>query len=127
MGVLKSTHVICAALSFAGFFVRGIWMIVDSPKLQQRWVKTSPHVIDTLLLVSAVMLAVQWRISPFNHDWLMAKIIALLIYIAAGMVALRFGQSKTIRVSAWFFGLLVFTYIVSVAVSKSIWGWVGYF
>lgn len=127
MGLLKSTHVICAALSFSGFFVRGIWMMMDSPRLQHRWVKTVPHIIDTVLLASAVVLAVQWHLSPFVHHWLMAKIIALVVYIAAGMVALRFGSTKAIRVSAWFFGLLVFIYIASVAVSKSIWGWLGYF
>jgi len=127
MGLLKFTHVICAALSFSGFFVRGIWMMMDSPRLQHRWVKTAPHIIDTLLLASAIVLAVQWHLSPFGHHWLMAKIIALAVYITAGMVALRWGSTKTIRVLAWLFGLLVFVYIASVAVSKSIWGWLGYF
>lgn len=127
MGVIKSTHIVCAALSFTGFFIRGIWMAMDSPRLQQRWVKIAPHIIDSLLLVSAVILALQWHLSPFDHNWLMAKIIALVIYIAAGMVALRLGSAKAIRVSAWLFGLLVFLYIASVAVSKSVWGWLGYF
>ena len=126
MGVIKITHVICVALSFSGFFMRGIWMMQGSARLEQRWVKSAPHVIDTLLLASAIALAVQWRISPFEHSWLMAKIIALLVYIGAGMVALRFGRTMTVRVSAWVFGLLVFLYIVSVANSKSVLGWLVY-
>ena len=124
---MKTIHVICVLLSISGFFVRGIWMMQGSARLKQRWVKTTPHIIDTLLLTSAIVLAVQWKISPFEQPWLMAKIIALLVYIGAGMVALRFGRTMTVRVSAWLFGLLVFSYIGSVAVSKSVLGWLVYF
>ena len=123
MGTLKTLHVAFAALSFAGFFIRGIWMLKDSPLLTRRWVKISPQVVDTVLLVSAIALAVQMRFSPMAQPWLMAKIIALLVYIGVGLVALRFGGTKRIRLAAWLFGLLVFLYIVSVAMSKSPLGW----
>lgn len=123
MGLMKTIHVTCVVLSFTGFFVRGIWMLRDSTLLQQRWVKTAPHIVDTLLLVSAIILAVQFRFSPLEQPWLLAKIIALLVYIGAGMVALRFGRSKTVRLYAWLFGLLTILYIVSVALSKSAFGW----
>jgi uncharacterized membrane protein SirB2 len=124
---IKTIHIVCVLLSFAGFFIRGIWMMQDSNRLGQRWVKTAPHIIDTLLLTSAILMLLQWQISPLQLPWLMAKIIALLVYIAAGMVALRFGRSKNIRISAWVFGLFTFMYIVSVAISKSVYGWFVYF
>ena len=123
MGILKTLHVTFAALSLAGFFIRGIWMLKDSPLLTRRWVKISPQVVDTVLLVSAIALAVQMRFSPMAQPWLMAKIIALLVYIGVGLVALRFGGTKRIRLAAWLFGLLIFLYIVSVAMSKSALGW----
>lgn len=126
MGIIKAIHLSSVVLSFAGFFIRGIWMLQDSAKLKQRWVKTTPHIIDTFLLASAVILAVQWRLSPLQHPWLMAKIIALLVYIGAGMIALRFGRSRNERLAAWLFGLLTFLYIVSVALSKSVLGWFAY-
>jgi len=56
----------------------------------------------------------------------MAKIVALLIYIGAGMVALRFGRSRNERLGAWVFVLLMFLYIVSVALTKSVLGWLVY-
>jgi len=127
ISIIKTIHLSCIVLSFSGFFVRGIWMLQDSVRLRQRWVKTAPHIIDTLLLASAIILAVQMRISPLVHAWLMAKIIALLVYIGAGMVALRFGRSRNVRLGAWVFGLLTFMYIVSVAFSKSVMGWFVYF
>lgn len=123
MGIVKTIHLTCVALSFAGFFIRGIWMMRDSVNLKRRWVKIAPHIIDTLLLASAIMLAVQMRISPLEHSWLMAKIIALLIYIGIGTVALKEGRSKPVRVTAWLFGLATFMYIVSVALTRSTLGW----
>ena len=123
METVKTIHIAFVVLSFAGFFIRGIWMLRDSTLLQQRWVKIAPQVVDTVLLVSAVVLAVQLRFSPMEQPWLMAKIIALVIYIAVGLVAMRFGRSKGIRLSAWLLGLFIFMYIVSVAMSKSALGW----
>ena len=120
MEIIKTLHVACVALSFAGFFIRGILMLKDSTLLHLRWVKIIPQLVDTLLLVSAIILAIQLRFSPLEQPWLMAKIIALLVYIGVGLVALRFGRSKRIRLFAWLSGLVIFTYIVSVALSKSV-------
>ena len=123
MEIVKTIHVTCVVLSFAGFFIRGIWMLRESTLLQQRWVRITPQLVDTALLASAIILAIQFRFSPLQQPWLMAKIIALLVYIGVGLVALRFGRSKRTRLFAWLFGLLIFTYIVSVALSKSVMGW----
>ena len=123
METVKTIHVAFVALSFAGFFIRGIWMLRDSTLLRQRCVRITPQVVDTVLLVSAIVLAVQLRYSPMEQPWLMAKIIALVTYIAVCLVALRFGSSKRVRLSAWLLGLFIFMYIVSVAMSKSALGW----
>ena len=123
METVKTIHVAFVALSFAGFFIRGIWMLRDSTLLRQRWVRITPQVVDTVLLLSAIVLAVQMHFSPMEQPWLMAKIIALVIYIAVGLVALRLGRSKRVRLSAWLLGLFIFMYIVSVAMSKSALGW----
>lgn len=122
MEAIKTIHVTCVVLSFAGFFVRGVWMLRDSTLLQQRWVKITPQIVDTVLLVSAIVLACQMRFSPIEQPWLMVKIVALLAYIGVGLVALRLGRSKAIRLYAWLFSLLIFIYIVSVALSKSVLG-----
>lgn len=126
MGTLKTLHVTFAVLSFVGFFIRGIWMLKDSPLLRQRWVKITPQVVDTVLLASAIVLAVQLRFSPMGQPWLMAKIIALVVYIGVGLVALRLGRTKRIRLFAWLLGLVIFLYIVSVALSKSALGWFAF-
>lgn len=114
---LKHLHVTCVALSYALFFLRGVWMLRGTLAQQGRWVRIVPHMVDTVLLGSAIALAVQLGISPVSAPWLMAKIIALLLYIALGAVALRRGRTQRIRLAAWLSAQAVFFYIVSVAVT----------
>ena len=70
------------------------------PWIRQRVARTLPHVVDTVLIVSAIWLAWLLRVSPTNAPWLAAKIAGLLVYIAFGMVALRFGRTKATRAAA---------------------------
>jgi uncharacterized membrane protein SirB2 len=119
MGIVKMLHMTCALLSISGFFARGLLMIKDSPLLQARFVKIAPHIIDTVLLVSAIILASQWGLAALQLPWLLAKIVALIVYILLGMLALHPGREKSLRVGAWLAALVVFAYIVSVAVTKT--------
>ena len=113
--LLKHIHVSCAGISFALFFLRGIWSFRDSPIMRQRWIKVVPHIVDTLLLASALMLAYTIDQYPFLDGWLTAKFFGLVLYILLGTIALKYGKSKTMRVSAWFAAQAVFFYIVLVA------------
>lgn len=115
---LKNVHVACVVLSYALFFVRGVWMMLESPLLGRRWVRIVPHVIDTVLLASAIGLAVMIRQYPFMSPWLTAKLIGLVGYIGLGMMSLRRGKTKRGRVAAWIAAQFVFLYIVAVALSK---------
>lgn len=122
IGALYAVHVTCAWLSIAGFALRGWWMVTDNPWLAKRLVKTLPHIVDTSLLATAIAMLVILQLSPVSAPWLVAKIIALLLYIGLGMVALRFGKTRQVRISAWVLALIVVGYLVSVAYSKSPWG-----
>ncbi|MFO1314380.1 MAG: SirB2 family protein [Burkholderiales bacterium] len=116
---LKSVHVACVAASLALFVVRGTWMLRAPERLRAPWVRVVPHVVDTLLLVSAVALAALLRIDPLAHGWLAAKIAGLCVYIVLGTVALKRGRTRAARITAFAAALVVFAYIVSVAVAKS--------
>jgi uncharacterized membrane protein SirB2 len=122
---IKGIHMMSVTLSYALFFVRGIWMINRSPLLQQRWVRITPHVIDTILLASALTLATMiWSALP-DHAWLAAKIIGLVVYIGLGVVALKRGRTPGIRIAAWAAAQAVFFYIAGVAVTRSPLLWLG--
>ena len=113
--LLKSIHVAAVIASFTLFFLRGLWMMAAPGKLAARWVRVVPHVVDTVLLVSAIALAVLTAQYPFVQSWLTAKVVALAVYIVLGIVALRGGRTRRVRIIAWVLALLVFCYIVTVA------------
>lgn len=116
---LKMIHIGSVVLSYLLFFLRGIWMMQDAATLKQRWIKIMPHVIDTVLLTSAIALAITIHQNPLNDAWLTAKVIGLLFYISLGMIALRIGKTRASRVGAWIAAQCVFIYIVLVALTKS--------
>ena len=117
---IKILHMSCALLTISGFFVRGVWMLRDSPLLQARWVKVLPHVIDSVLLFSGVTLAVLTQQNPMVQHWLLAKIVLLLLYIVLGSIALKYGRSKKQKILAWVAALVVVMMIVSIARSHQV-------
>jgi len=116
--LLKAVHVTCVGLTFALFFGRGLLMLTDSPLLRSRLLRIAPHVIDTLLLASAIGMAVASRQYPFVEGWLTAKLIALFAYIGLGSIAISRGRTRRARAIAWLLALAVFGYIVSVALAR---------
>jgi uncharacterized membrane protein SirB2 len=116
---VKAVHMGAVVVSFTGFFARGIGMLRGAAWVRGRVARTLPHVVDTVLLASAIMLAWLLRLNPLEAGWLLAKIIGLLLYIALGMIAIRPGRPPAVRGAAWVAALLVFAYIVSVAITKS--------
>lgn len=117
--LLKQVHVACAAISILGFAARGVLMLLDSPLLAARFARIAPHVVDTLLLASAIALAWMSGQYPFSQDWLTAKVLALLAYIALGTLALKRGRSKAVRAACFALALAVVLYIVSVALTRN--------
>lgn len=114
---LKNLHLATLTITLALFLLRGAWMMADSPRLQARWVRIVPHVNDTLLLLSGIALAVLIQQYPLVHGWLTAKLLALIVYIVLGTLALKRGKTKSQRVAAWFAALLTFGYMVAVALA----------
>lgn len=116
---LKHLHVTCVVLSGLGFCLRGWWMLRDSPMLQQRLVRVLPHVVDTLLLGSALSMVFLSGQYPFVQGWLTAKLGGLLAYIVLGAMALKRGRTKAVRARYFVLALLAYGYIVSVALSRN--------
>ena len=114
--LIKNAHITLAIISISFFLVRAWWSYRSSPLLQQRWVKSLPHINDTLLLICAIYLMVIIQQYPFMHSWLTAKVLALLAYIGFGIVAIKQGKLLTAFAAALCFG-----YMVMVARAHSPW------
>ena len=115
---LKFVHIACAIVSICGFTLRGILTLLDSPLLATRFARIAPHVVDTVLLASALWLAALIGQYPFVEGWLTAKVLALIVYIVLGALALKRARSKPVRVAAFALALLAAAYIVSVALTR---------
>ncbi|WP_310491411.1 SirB2 family protein [Dechloromonas sp.] len=116
---LKHLHVTCVVLSGLGFCLRGWWMFTESPLRQHRLTRILPHIVDTLLLGSALSMAWMSGQYPFVHGWLTAKLFGLLAYILFGMMALKRGRTLAIRVRYFGLAVLAYVFIVSVALTRN--------
>ncbi len=95
--ILKHLHVTFAVLSLLGFSLRGFWMLKESPMLQKKPVRILPHINDTLLLLTAIMLAIVTGFYPFVVGWVTLKVVLLVVYIVLGVFALKRGKTKQTR------------------------------
>lgn len=123
--LVKHLHITAATLSILFFMLRAFWSVREAPVLQARWVRIAPHVIDTLLLTLGVVLMVMLSLWPQEHPWLTAKLIALLIYIGLGTLAIKRGRTPAVRGAAAVAAVLVFLYMLGAAITKSALSWLA--
>lgn len=112
---MKHFHMTCVAASLLLFVLRGAWMFAGSPRLASKFSRITPHVVDTLLLASGVALVFITRQYPLQQAWLTAKLVALVIYILLGTIAIRRGRTKAVRGAAFAAALAVFAWMVLTA------------
>ncbi len=117
--LVKQIHV-GAVLASGGFFLlRGLLMMQESTLLNGKFFRVLPHVIDTVLLLAAIVLLVYVGALP---AWVQVKIAALFVYIFLGVLAFRLARGYGSRVFCFFMALGVFAFILSVAITRQPWG-----
>lgn len=121
---LKLVHVTAVVLSGTGFVLRYVRTVTEGPPAHG-WLRAAPHVVDSVLLASALGLAWVGGFRPLEVPWLEAKLVGLVLYIVAGTIALKRGRTARVRTTAFAMALLAFTYIVSVALAKHPQAWLA--
>ena len=114
--IAKHIHQLTAVIFAASFFIRGVMMLAGSAAGSARWVSIVTHVNDTVLLVSALYLAFMVGFQ----DWVIAKLVGLVIVVGLGIVALKRGRTRGIRGAAFVAALVLIAYIAVVAVTKRV-------
>jgi len=115
---IKHVHLAAIVTSLSLFLLRAGWMVYAPERLGRRWVRIAPHVVDTVLLASGAWLAWQLGVDGVR-GWLPAKLIALVLYIVLGMIALKRGRTRGVRIGAAMAAVVMFAYIASVAMTRS--------
>jgi len=123
---LKHLHAALAALAIAGFLLRGYWHFSGSRLVEHRITKILPHAVDTVFLLSGIMLTAMLHLNPLQHPWLLAKFAGLGVYIGFGMLAFRAGRSTGVRLVAFAAAVAAFAYVVGAALSKSPLSWLAF-
>lgn len=115
---MKHLHMTLAVLSIALFTLRFIWLLKESPQLQKKWVKITPHVIDTFLLLLGVGLAVKLAINPTEQLWLGEKLLAVVAYIFTGIYTLKFARNRMMQIFGYLGAIGWVMLIVRIAMTK---------
>lgn len=116
---LKMLHMTCALISILGFVFRGTLVLQGSTLLQKKVVKIAPHIVDTVLILSAIGLTVVLQQYPLVDNWLTAKLIGLFVYIFLGVFTLKIARTKSAKLLGLILAVLVFAYIATVARTHS--------
>lgn len=114
---MKHLHMTLAYLSISFFILRFFWLQINSGMLQKKWVKISPHIIDTALLLVGTHLAFKFAINPFDY-WLGEKLIAIVAYILTAYYALKLARNRTMQIFGFLGALGWVLLIFKIAMTK---------
>ncbi len=120
--LIKLLHIATVITTFLLFVIRAGWILRHGRRNRPGWMRWTPHVNDALLLVFGIWLAILAGLNPLNHPWLLAKLLALIVYVWLGMLALKWASSRQGQLVATILALLVFGYMVGAALTKQA-GW----
>lgn len=124
--IIKQIHVLTVIVSFIGFFMRGMVVMSRSSQVNARWFRVVPHINDTILIVTAVVLTIYIGQYPFADAWLTAKLVALVFHVVVGAYAIKHAKTFTAQLLSWLFSIVVFVYIVGVAYTRDVYSYLSY-
>ena len=115
---LKLAHVSCVVISGSLFIYRYARLSLHPDRPLPEPLKVLPHINDTVLLSCAIGMLVLIGLNPFTTPWLLAKIVALLVYIALGAICMRSSPGSRRQSVSFVAAISVFAYILLVALNK---------
>lgn len=115
----KWLHIGCVLASGSLFSLRGSLMLCGSRFANHVAVARLSYVIDTMLLAAAVLLTLIIHQYPFVQAWLTVKLLLLIVYVLLGIFALRRGRTRWSRSGYLLAAVLVYGFIISVAVAHN--------
>lgn len=115
---MKHTHMLLIALSVLFFVVRFFMRMFDSSLLEKKFLKIAPHVIDTFLLLSGIVLCFIIKQYPFVDPWLTEKIFAVFAYVLLAFMAMKSDRNKLFRTFAFLGAIGWVVYAAKLAMFK---------
>ena len=118
--LLKLGHIACVVISGSLFIYRYVRLTLQPDQPLPKALKVLPHINDTVLLSCAIGMLILIGLNPFSTPWLLAKIVALLLYIVLGAICMRSLPGSRRQTVSFVAAISVFAYILSVGLSKQV-------
>ncbi len=115
---MKHLHMTLALISVALFTLRFAFLLASSAQLDKKWLKIAPHVVDTFLLLSGVVMMVQLAINPLEQLWLAEKLLAVFAYIFTALYTLKLARNRMMQVLGYFGAMGWVMLVVRLAMTK---------
>ncbi|MFC1507769.1 SirB2 family protein [Pseudomonadota bacterium] len=119
--VMIDFHKAAIALSILLFVARYCLMMANSQLTEKKFFKVTPHVVDSIMLLSGIGLIMMSGIMPFTEtgSWLTQKLSCVLAYVALGFFTLKYGKNKVFKTFAFFGALGWVMAAANIAVTKT--------
>jgi len=116
--MLKHLHLLFVALVIATFFGR-VYLAQFKPELlENKWIKISPHILATLLLLTGFGLAFEGNWFAGDYAWIVAKLVLMFVFIGLGLLTMKCqGEKRWYSLAGATFCLV---YIIKLAFSKQV-------
>lgn len=124
--MLPHLHAGLAALSILGFIGRGGWLLATGHRPGGKFLKIAPHVVDTLLLLTGLILLGMLGWAMATTSWMALKLILVVVYIAFGIATFRASQFNR-RLLFFILAVLSFAQIMAIAFTRDAAGLLGIF
>jgi|APLak6261673822_1056097.scaffolds.fasta_scaffold02754_2 uncharacterized membrane protein SirB2 len=116
--MLKHLHLLFVAVVVISFIGRVALAEYRPEMLQRKWIKLSPHILASLLLLSGIALVFQGNWLATAYGWIIVKLFLMVVFIGLGLLTMREqGQKRWFAFAGAIFCLV---YIVKIAFTKQV-------
>ncbi len=116
--IFKHLHMTVAVISIILFTLRFAWTLLQSEQLNKKWVKITPHIIDTILFGLGVALMMKFHFNPLEQMWLAEKLLAVVAYIFTGYYTLKLARNRVMQIIGYLGAMGWVMLVVRLAMTK---------
>ncbi len=116
--IFKHLHMTVAVISIILFTLRFAWTLLESEQLNKKWVKITPHIIDTILFGLGVALMMKLHFNPLEQLWLAEKLLGVVAYIFTGYYTLKLARNRAMQVIGYLGAMGWVMLVVRLAMTK---------
>lgn len=120
---IRLAHIGLVTASGSLFAVRGIATLAGARWSGTRAARRTSQLIDTALLIAALLLLYVLQLNPFTVPWLAVKLTLLVFYVGFGTMALRGTRPAGSRLVWYLAALACYATMITIARAHDPLGW----